>query len=308
MVDNEHPDHGDQLWSIAPVERSPELHSDVTEAAGLAEADDHVHPLNERAQRILAGHLPGQHVAVVADGALVGYAQVDPADSSVQLFVVPERRREGIGRALAETIRATCPDRPSWWSFGTLPAARALAGALGLEPIRELLKMALTVAGSDLETPAATEDGKAPDGITISGWTPADTDDLVAVNALAFADHPEQGRMSAQDVIDRSHEDWFDPDGLLLARDAAGRLVGFHWTKLETDPDGRRVGEIFILGVHPFEHGRGLGRHLLAIGLAHLVARGAEIIELYVEGGNERVVRMYERASFAVVTRDTSWA
>ncbi|MBO1031770.1 GNAT family N-acetyltransferase, partial [Tessaracoccus sp. SD287] len=131
-----------------------------------------------------------------------------------------------------------------------------------------------------------------------------DIDDLVEVNALAFADHPEQGRMSRQDVLDKMAEDWFDAEGLFLARDADGRLLGYHWTKIEGD-----VGEVYVIGVHPFEHGRGLGRYLLAIGLHHLsAARGARVIDLYVEAANERVVTMYENAGFVEVQRDTRWA
>jgi mycothiol synthase len=39
----------------------------------------------------------------------------------------------------------------------------------------------------------------------------------VALNALAFADHPEQGQLSLQDLEQRIAQPWFDPSGLILA-------------------------------------------------------------------------------------------
>ena len=45
-----------------------------------------------------------------------------------------------------------------------------------------------------------------------------------------------------------------------LAVDAAGRLLGFHWTKVE---DG--VGEVYVVGVDPSAHGAGLGTALTAL-------------------------------------------
>lgn len=288
-----------QLWDVALVEHSTALATTLTPLVDQARAADGVSPLNEQAERILAGQLPGLHLLARQDGAVLGYAQVDLADNSVQLFVVPAARRQGIGRALAEMARHQ-GDRLAWWSFGTLEGARALAARLSLTPARALLKMS-TPTHPDQPHP---HPGPAPDGITVTGFSADDIDDLVEVNALAFADHPEQGRMSRQDVLDKMAEDWFDAEGLFLARDADGRLLGYHWTKIEGD-----VGEVYVIGVHPFEHGRGLGRYLLAIGLHHLsAARGARVIDLYVEGANERVVTMYENAGFVEVQRDTRWA
>ena len=102
--------------------------------------------------------------------------------------------------------------------------------------------------------------------------------------------------MTAEDARRRMGQDWFDPAGLLVARDEAGTLVGFHWTKV-ADEDGRPRGEVYVLGVDPDFEGKGVGRALLDAGILHMRELGVEAIDLYVEGANERVVHMYERAT-----------
>ncbi|MCT1458683.1 mycothiol synthase [Aestuariimicrobium sp. p3-SID1156] len=301
--------HDDELWEISPVDQSEELCQDVRDLAQVVADHDEVSPLNEQGLRILVGQVPGLHLVAVDEGNLIGYAQLDTQDQSVQLFVDPGRRHEGIGRALAETIQTMHEgDEPlGWWSFGTLPQARELADALGLQAERTILRMTLDPAATSL-----AQVGDSPEGLTITTFTEDDIDDLVETNRLAFAHHPEQASMSRQDVLDKMAEDWFDPAGLFLARDDQGRLLGFHWTKVLTkdDPDKGQVvlGEVYVIGVHPFEHGRGLGSHLLALGLDHMVRqRQVGLVELYVEGANDRVVQMYERAGFREARRDTSW-
>ena len=77
---------------------------------------------------------------------------------------------------------------------------------------------------------------------------PEDADELLRVNAAAFASHPEQGAMSAEDLAVRMAEPWFDPDGLLVAEDPdGGGLLGFHWTKVAQPT----VGEVYVGGVSP---------------------------------------------------------
>ncbi|MGA4668836.1 mycothiol synthase [Propionibacteriaceae bacterium Y1923] len=289
---------GEHLWDVSIVEHTPDLAVRVPPLVEQATATDAVGPLNEQAHRILAGQLPGTHVLAEQDGQVLGYAQVDHADASVQLFVAPAARRRGIGAALAEVARHQEPGL-QWWSFGTTDGARALAARLGLTPVRGLLKMSTTVAEHTFDHP-----GPAPEGITVTTFTAADIDDLVEVNALAFAEHPEQGRMSRRDVEDKVAEEWFEGPGLFLARNQDGALLGYHWTKTEGD-----IGEVYVIGVHPFEHGRGLGRYLLELGLHHLATtRGVRVIDLYVEAANQRVVTMYENAGFREVQRDTRWA
>jgi mycothiol synthase len=121
----------------------------------------------------------------------------------------------------------------------------------------------------------------------------------LALNAAAFAHHPEQGRWTERDLAERMAEPWFDPAGFLLfERD--GRLVGFHWTKVH--PAGEYgpgpVGEIYVLGVHPDAAGAGLGRLLADAGLNHLAQLGLRSVVLYVDGDNDPALRLYASLGF----------
>ncbi len=138
-------------------------------------------------------------------------------------------------------------------------------------------------------------------------------DDLtwLAVNARAFADHPEQGRWTIEDLRLREAKPWFDPAGFLLAvRDTGGELIGFDWTKIHplapeatgsnhpVQSGDHRIGEIYVLGVDPAAQGFHLGRTLAVAGLRYLRSRGLPAAMLYVEGSNPRAMRLYERLQF----------
>ena len=118
----------------------------------------------------------------------------------------------------------------------------------------------------------------------------------MALNAAAFARHPEQGRLTVADLHERMAQPWFDPAGLLLVvEDATGQVVAFHWTKVE---GGSHSGEVYVVGVDPAHQGRGLGGPVTRLGLAHLARTGLREVELYVDGDNTAARRTYERLGF----------
>jgi mycothiol synthase len=231
---------------------------------------------------------------------LVGYAQVDlggptTAPASTELVVAPGHRRRGAGRALLaaadEAARRTGRPGIVVWAHGDLPGAQALGAAAGLRVTRELWQMARPLSAAD----AAEQDGGAPEGVVVRPFVVGhDEDAWVALNARAFASHPEQGRLTRADVQAREREPWFDPADLVLA-ERGGRLVASVWMKVEP---GSTAGELYALGVDPDEQGSGLGRFLTNVVVRHLAERGLERVELYVEGDNEPAIRTYTRAGF----------
>ena len=256
-------------------------------------AADGVRPLNDDAMLAL-GRDAVRHWVLRDGGEAVGYAQYAPAFGTAQLCVHPGRRRRGLGRTLLAEVLAA--GASGVWAFGDLPAARGLAAASGLRPTRGLLIMERPL----VPAPAAHA---VPAGVTLRPFTDADAPAFLAVNAAAFAHHPEQGAFSAADLAARQAEPWWDPAGLILAEDADG-VVGFHWTKRH-DAD---TGEVYVIGVHPRGQGRGLGRLLLDAGLAHLRTAGCRRVLLYVDSAETIAVEMYASGGFHVVHRDVLYA
>ncbi len=288
------PDLADRVLALAARAAAADGGAALNEEARLALRDAHAaHRWFTRAD------LPaGDRAASGPDRAVLGYLQWQPAYRTAQLVVDPAYRRRGLGRRLlaelAGRVPAAAGDDWGVWAFHDLPAAQGLATAAGLRPTRTLLVMERTLAG--VEAP------RVPPGLSLRGFEPADAEAVLAVNAAAFAHHPEQGTLDAAGLAARMAEPWFDPAGLILGFDADG-LAGFHWTKRTGD-----LGEVYVIGVTPHAQGHGYGRVLLQAGLAHLAGTGADRVELYVDTAEPVAVRMYEGAGFHLAHRDVLYA
>lgn len=321
------------MRTAAPIEIGPldPTTADAVRAlADAAAAADGVAPLSEQPLlRLTTDHEDLTHVvARTRHGVVVGYAQVDRGGraASAELVVHPEHRRQGVGRVLLRTaeLDATLPARSGEpgghdglrvWAHGDLPAARGLAAAAGYAVVRELLLLARDLPVADAAAPAVPP---VPDGLRLRPSVPgADDAAWLALNARAFASHPEQGRLAQPDLEARQAEDWFDPAGLLLLErvgpgttaGAAGGLVGAVWTKVPTgQPDDARDGELYVVAVDPDAQGQGLGALLTQAALAHLARAGVRRAVLYVDGDNTAAVRTYERAGFARAAVDVQYA
>ncbi len=222
-----------------------------------------------------------------------GFAAV--SDHSLTLVVHPDARGRGLGGSLLEkALSATDQQALEAWSHADHPAARRLAETHGFERVRELWVMRRSVA-----EPLPEYD--VPADVVVRGYRDSDEEAFLRLNALAFADHPEQGAMDAANLAERMAEPWFDPAGLLLAeRDS--RLIGFHWTKQHSD----RLGEVYVVGVDPGVQGIGLGRIVTIAGLEHLRDKGVEDVLLYVESDNGPAINIYrDKLGFTHAARDT---
>ncbi|STZ24739.1 acetyl transferase, GNAT family protein [Mycolicibacterium aichiense] len=279
---------------------------------------DGVAPVGEQVLRELPQSRT-QHLVAGADDGVVGYLNLTPgrdgAEAMGELVVAPQARRRGIGSALLASAVDATGGAVRFWAHGTLPAAKAVADALGMTAVRELMQMRRTLR----DIPEVV----VPEGIRIRTYAgPSDDAELLRVNNAAFSWHPEQGGWGPADLDERRRESWFDPAGLFLAvDDDTGGLLGFHWTKVHSDSPG--LGEVYVVGVDPAAQGRGLGRLLTLVGIEHLanvlgshvepdntpgaVRSGPPEVLLYVEADNTAAVNTYQRLGFAVSNVDTAY-
>ena len=276
---------------------TPAEAADVLALAAAADEADGVHPLSEDGLLGLRGTAHRHLLTHAADGSLAGYAYL--AGAAGELVVHPKHRLHGHGTAL---LAAAGPGALQFWAHGDEPAARAFAEKNGFTRARVLWQMRRPL--SDLP------DVPMPAGVALRAFVPgADDEAWLGVNSRAFAHHPEQGRWTAEDLRLRLAEPWFDAAGFLLAVDPADdRLLGFHWTKVHPpEGDEPAIGEIYVLGVDPGGHRRGLGAALSVAGLRHLAARGLTDVLLYVDESNTAAVALYRRLGFEIHSTDVQY-
>ncbi|GAA4777554.1 MULTISPECIES: mycothiol synthase [Streptomyces] len=287
------PEPGRQIHSLG------ELTAEQAEAvlALLAEAarSDGMQAVSEQGRlQLTGGEREGvRHFLLTVDAQLIGYAQLEDTDPveapAAELVVHPSHRGRGHGRALGNALLDASGKRLRMWAHGGKPAARHLAQVLGLTLFRELRQLRRPLS------PGTVPPRDYPQGVTLRTFVPGrDDEEWLAVNAAAFAHHPEQGSLTQRDLDDRMAQPWFDPAGFFLA-EREGRIIGFHWTKVHAE---EHLGEVYVLGIRPDAQGGGLGKALTATGLRHLAAQGLPTAMLYVDADNTAALRVYEQLGF----------
>jgi mycothiol synthase len=279
----------------------------VAEIEAAARETDGAAPFDEHTLLGLDADDGATHLLMLGGDVPTGYARLDRPEAgrpgTAELAVHPRLRRQGYGRVLLERLIEVHQDTRAGdeplqvWSHGDQPGARTLARHLHLRVVRELRQLRRELAGEPPVPPL-------PAGVTLRAFRPGPDDAAwLALNARAFAHHPEQGRMTQADLDARIREPWFDPDGFLVA-EADGAMVGYHWTKVHA---AERLGEVYVLGVDPDRHGGGLGTALTAAGLRHLYRQGLRTVLLYVEGDNAPALAVYSRLEFRPWATDVQY-
>lgn len=224
------------------------------------------------------------------------------APALLEAVVAPGRRGLGLGRAVVVAALEGRDGPVEAWSHGDHAGARWLAGSLGFSPVRELHRLLRVGASGPGQAGEPLPPVRLPEGVVLRSFeVGADEQEWLRVNAAAFAEHPEQGQVDLADLRERQAEDWFDPQGFLLAVPAEEptRILGFHWTKqhpaTRTEP---ARGEVYVVGISPEQQGRGLGRALTTAGVRHLTEQGLTETLLYVDADNASAFGLYESLGF----------
>jgi mycothiol synthase len=281
------PDPGRRHDLAAFVER-------LATEAGSRPLSDHLWlDLNE-------GGRPGFVAVSAADPTgIIALAQISHANEGSLLEVVVDPSvpdssavHDDVLETAVDAFRSAGGGHLTWWTDADDEGVRRAAHQVGLVLERSLYEMRV---GLPLGSRSS---------VVTRGFTPADADAWLRVNNRAFAGHPEQGGWDRDTLATRLAEPWFDPDGFRLY-EHDGTLAAFCWTKVH-DEMTPPAGEIYVIGVDPDLHGRGLGRELTLAGLDWLAEHGLTEAMLFVDGGNLAALRLYERLGF--MTRRTRYA
>jgi mycothiol synthase len=249
--------------------------------------------------------------AVYVDEEPVGYLRAvrrggDTVAFECSMTVHPDHRDDDVPGALLDAgiahARAHGAARVSLWVFGADVDADALAAGRGLAVERELWQMRVPLPVG-IRAPL-------PEGVTLRAFVPGvDDAEWLAVNNRAFAADPDQGGWTVDTLASRMAEEWFDPQGFLVADDR-GRMAGFCWTKVHPPRpphEPHALGEIYVIGVNPDDQGRGLGRTLTVAGLDHLHRQGIDVGMLFVDASNTAAVGLYRALGFVTSRVDRAY-
>lgn len=249
------------------------------------------------------GDKSDSHIVFEEGNHVIAYAHLDTTDlvagPSVEAVVHPSHRGKGLGSLILKEAIKVCGDKTRIWSHGDLPAAKAIASSLMLERLSVNLQMSKSLSEIQPVTP------KYPIRTFISSL---DNQACLDLNNKVFADYPDQGGWSEDDLKVRLNETWFDEKGFFVAEDK-GELIGFCWTKIhgahthshsdEDDDHGHdALGEIYVLAVNPDYKGQGVGRDLTITGLNYLKYQGLNNVMLYVGVENKPAFDLYKSLGF----------
>jgi len=243
------------------------------------------------------------HLVIEENHEVIAYAHLDTTDlvagPSVEAVVHPQHRGKGLGALILKKAIKICGDRTRIWSHGDLPAAKAIAASLNLERLWSNLLMSKTLG----------EIQPVTSKYSIRTFIPSlDNQAFLDLNNKVFADYPDQGGWSEDDLKVRVNESWFDDKGFFVAEDK-GELIGFCWTKIhgahthshnggDDDHGHEALGEIYVLAVHPDYKGQGIGRDLTITGLNYLKYQGLNNVMLYVGVENKPALNLYKSLGF----------
>ena len=250
------------------------------------------------------GDKSDSHIVFESNNQVIAYAHLDTTDlvagPSVEAVVHPNYRGKGLGSLVLKEAIKVCGDKTRIWSHGDLPAAKVIAEFLKLERFWSNLLMSKSLGGIQPVTSNYPFRTFIPD---------FDNQAFLSLNNKVFANYPDQGGWSEDDLKVRLNEDWFEKEGFFVAEDK-GELIGFCWTKIhgahthshegnEADHGHEAIGEIYVLAVDPAYKGKGIGKDLTTTGLNYLKYQGLSSAMLYVGVENKAALNLYTSLGFS---------
>jgi ribosomal protein S18 acetylase RimI-like enzyme len=225
--------------------------------------------------------------AIVAFGSARGEA--------VEVYVLPEARRRGIGsRLLAYAEAAVDGLRVEATSRRDEEAAGPFLEAHGYMPRVEVWAMQIRL-GDDIPEPVW------PEGFAVRTFRPEEAPEVKELLDIAYAQ--ESG------FVPRSVEEWrrfmlggssFEPESWFVVEAADGSLAAaaLNW----------KEGFVKDLVVHPAQRRRGLGAALLHHTFRHFRGRGLDRVTLKTDSANtSKAWLLYERVGMRTIRTYDEW-
>lgn len=123
-----------------------------------------------------------------------------------------------------------------------------------------------------------------------------DAEALTAIQNAAFGGSWGFAPNTPEEIAYRAEMSVTSHDGILFL--CQGETVcGYCWTYVMGDA-AKRVGIIFMIGIHPDYRRQRLGKPLLTAGLEYLASLGVDHVELEVDGANTPATRLYFSLGF----------
>ena len=235
------------------------------------------------------------------DHNLVGFVSVflEPGIGRALLdgLVHPGYRRKGVatdlfGRAITyaraagmKAVQISLPETNS--------AAKQLLTGLGLEFIRNFVGYRLDITTRPI--PAIT-----PDKYIFRSLQSGEEEDLTAIQNRSFAATWGFNANTCAEIAYRINSSSCTHENIIMVY-LADRPVAYCWTKFQYTGDsaqGKKKGEIHMLGVDPDFRKQSLGSQVLAAGLAYLKRKGVGIVELTADGKMPAALALYDSAGF----------
>ena len=288
--------------------------SEILEIVTEASETDGARPFSEHVELHLRSGGDRRIIHLIAQNGnqkIVGYGHLDTTDlvagPSGELVVHPEFRLKGIATEIISEIKKLIKGQSlRLWSHGDIPHAQEFAKKLGFDSVRNVIQMRRSLF-------SPIKPFNIPANYKLKQFDPqVDVDKFLNLNKACFVDLPDQSSWTKKDVELRISENWFSAKGFVLLINSNEEVVGFCWTKVHgqdhahNEDDGHQhldhghdpIGEIYVLGVHPQEHRKGLGKALTLWGLNHLRRSGLDSAMLYVDSNNQKAIKLYEELGF----------
>lgn len=170
-------------------------------------------------------------------------------------------------------------------------AARNLFAHLGFRPVRRYTEMVLDM------NRAPIVQSKRKDCHPLE---PGAEEEFTRLQNRVFGGSWGFCPNTTPEVLRQLNTPGYGYDGLIVAY-RGNKPVGYCWTTELRRPNEKSKaasGRIHMMGVAPESRGRGIGTHILRVGLEHLAAAGARTVELTVDNENEPAVSLYAKVGF----------